>query len=135
MSRREQLEAMWRTLDDERNLAAMTRYFAPGYVRHSDEGDMSREEFRVALQELQDGFPDLQTRILDVIEEGERIAYRWESTGTHSAPYFGAPPTGKPIKASGITISSFDPEGLITEDWASWNRASVLHALGVIPLS
>jgi predicted ester cyclase len=46
----------------------------------------------------------------------------------------GVPPTYRSITFSGMTISRFDPDGRIAEDWASWNRVSVLHSLGIVPL-
>lgn len=135
MSRRGALVEIWRTLDDDRRLDLMDRYFRSDYVRHSEEGDLSLSEFREALEGLQAGFPDLHTEIVDALEDGNRVAYRWRALGTHEGVYLGAPPTHKSIEASGITISTFDADGLIVEDWASWSKVSVLHALGIIPLT
>lgn len=128
------LATMWRRLDDEGRLEEMHRYFADGYVRHADEGEQDREEFRAALEELHAAFPDLTSTVTDVLVDGDRVAYRWSATGTHLAPYLGAPATRRKITASGITISRFDADGRIAEDWASWNRTSVLHGLGIIPI-
>jgi steroid delta-isomerase-like uncharacterized protein len=134
MSVAEKLAEMWRTIDDEGRLDEMGRFFAAGYVRHSDEGDMDLEEFRLALGQLQAAFPDLTARVSNVVVEGDRAAYMWSATGTHSAPYLGAPATGRSVTAAGITISRFGEDGRIVEDWASWNRTSVLHRLGIIPI-
>lgn len=125
---------MWRALDDEQRLDQMDRYFSDAYIRHSQEGQMSREEFREALAALQAGFPDLRTRISDAVVEGNRVAYRWSAVGTHEGTYLGAPATHKEIEATGITIATFGGDGRIEEDWASWNKVSVLHPLGIIPI-
>jgi predicted ester cyclase len=45
----------------------------------------------------------------------------------------GVPPTHKRITATGITISRLEG-GRIVEEWASWNKVSVLHTLGIIPI-
>lgn len=134
MSHGDRLSELWRVLDDNRRLDLINRYFADDYVRHSEEGTMSRDDFRNALLALHTAFPDLRTRIQDVLEEGNRVAYRWQAVGTHKAPYLGAPPTNRVIEARGITITTFGEDGRIIEEWASWNKVSVLHALGVIPL-
>lgn len=131
---RSSLLAAWQAIDGEGRLEEMGRWFAPGYVRRSAEGEYTREGFRDVLAALKRGFPDLSTRIEDAVAEGDRVAYRWVAVGTHAGDYLGIGPTHKRIAATGITISRFDSEGLIVEDWASWNKASVLHALGIIPL-
>jgi steroid delta-isomerase-like uncharacterized protein len=132
-NRRLVLEA-WNALDRDRDLTAIERFFAVDYVRHSSEGDYTREGLAKMLGGLFAGFPDLSTVTEDVICEADRVAYRWVSTGTHLGPYMGVPATHKRVVATGITISRFE-EGLIAEDWASWNKVSVLHDLGIIPIS
>jgi steroid delta-isomerase-like uncharacterized protein len=133
MTHRERLEEMWRALDRGR-IEQMERFFADGYVRHSEEGVLSRAEFAEALAALHAGFPDLESTIHDVVSEGDRAAWRWSARGTHQEAYMGVPPTYRSITFSGMTISRFDPDGRIAEDWASWNRVSVLHSLGIVPL-
>ncbi|MCZ2849879.1 ester cyclase [Modestobacter sp. VKM Ac-2978] len=111
----------------------MHQFFTDDYVRHASEADYSREEFVDTLRERHQAFPDLVSRIDDVIVDGDRLAYRWSSTGHHEGPYLGVPPTGKLVTASGITISALRG-GKIAEEWASWNKVSVLHSLGVLPI-
>lgn len=124
----------WNVIDGERRLEAMEEYFAPNYVRHAEDGTYSREEFRDLLASLYEAVPDLRYAILDSVAELDRVAYRWTSEGTHLGTYLGIPATHKRITAGGITISRFGADGRIAEDWASWNRASVLHSLGIIPI-
>jgi predicted ester cyclase len=132
---RERVTDVWRALDTSCGDEAMERYFAPEYVRHSDEGDATRSEFQLILDGLYEGFPDLRTEVADIVVEGNRSAYRWECVGTHNGVYLGVPATGRPVTAGGITISVFDEDGRRIEDWASWNKVSVLHVLGIIPIS
>jgi steroid delta-isomerase-like uncharacterized protein len=134
MNHRERLEALWGIMD-RGEFQLMPAYFTDEYRRHSEEGVLSRDGFAAALGELHAGFPDIHSVIHDVLSQGNRMAYRWTATGTHLAPYMGVPPTRRQITAAGITISLFAPDGRVAEEWASWNRASVLHSLGIIPLS
>lgn len=124
----------WNAVETERRLDAMDRFFTEDYVRHSSEGDYTRDGFRDVLAALHAGFPDLVSTTEDTVVEGDRIAYRWTSEGTHLGEYMGIPATKKRVTARGITISRIAPDGRIAEDWASWNKVSVLHALGVIPI-
>jgi steroid delta-isomerase-like uncharacterized protein len=125
---------LWREVEEEGRIDAMDEYFAEDYVRHSEEGDASREEFKQIIDDLHAGFPDLTFEVLDLVEEGDRVAYRWRSTGTHDGPYLDVPATHRRVVASGLTISRFDDDGRTVEDWASWNKVSVLHTLGIIPI-
>jgi steroid delta-isomerase-like uncharacterized protein len=126
--------ATWNAIDNDRHGSALATYFSEDYVRHSGEDDYSRDEFAEVLKSLYAGFPDLITTTEDLVAEGDRVAYRWVSVGTHLGPYLGVPPTYRRVKASGITLSRLEA-GVIVEDWTSWDKASVLHQLGIIPIS
>lgn len=106
---------------------------SPDYVRHSGETTMTREEFTATVDELMAAFPDLTMTINDAIEQGDRVAYRWESAGTHTGPYLGIPATHRRVVARGMTISRFADDRIV-EDWTSWDKASVLDSLGIIQL-
>jgi steroid delta-isomerase-like uncharacterized protein len=113
----------------------MDLLFSEDYVHHSDDGDLSREEFKDLTAAFNSAFPDVRFEIEDTLEEGMKVCYRWRATGTHLGPYLGVPPTNKPMVTSGITISRFERTGQIAEDWASWDRLHVLRALGVNPIT
>ena len=123
---------MWDALNSEGE-AAFERYFAPTYVRHAFAKSFGRDEFARIVEQRRQGFSNLQTIIHEVVAEADTIAYRWETVGTHNGPYLAIPATGKKVTTLGITISRFE-NGLIVEDWASWNELSVLHSLGVMPV-
>lgn len=110
---------------DELNL-----YFTEDYVRHADGGDYSLEQLREIIEVLRHAFPDLHTATLDIVCEGDRIAYRWLSTGTQSGPYLDVPPTHKRVETGGINIARIE-DGRVAEEWSSWNKASFLEALGI----
>lgn len=123
---------MWREVKS-RGVDALLDYLAPDYIRHDAERDYSREEFVGILRERYVAFPDLVSDVSDVLAEGDRVAYRWASQGTHRGAYLGIPPTNRAVQAEGVTISRFE-NGKIVEDWASWNKNSVLHSLGILPV-
>lgn len=123
----------WSTIGGGRNPAAIERYFAEGYVRHSNGNQYSRDELRAILESLRRAFPDLETVTVDVVAEVDRVAYRWQATGTHLDTYMGIPATHKRIAAGGIKIARIE-SGLIAEEWSSWDKVSFLYTLGIIPV-
>lgn len=112
---------------------SLEQYYSPDFVRHGDKGDYTRDRLREGLLGLYQGFPDLQRKQYDILADGDRVAYRWEAIGTHLGEYLGVRPTGRPIAVQGMVMCRFD-DGLIVEEWASWNKAGLLHDLGIIPL-
>lgn len=114
-------------------LDELDRYFTDDYVRHGGSRDYTLDEFKELLQDLHSGFPDLHAHAFEAIADGDQVAYRWTSTGTHSGTYLGVIATQREAVAKGITMTSFR-DGKICEEWASWNEMSVLHDLGVFPL-
>jgi len=57
--------------------------------------------------------PPINLEILDMVEEGDRVAVRWQLTATHD---------GKPFEQSIMAIYRFE-EGRIAEDWGISARA------------
>ena len=50
------------------------------------------------------GFSDLNFSIHEQISEGDKVASRFEWTGTHTGVFLGIPATGKPVRVWGIVI-------------------------------
>jgi predicted ester cyclase len=76
-------------------------------------------------------FPDLQIRIDDIIAEGQMVAFRWTSSGTHRGELFGTQPTGKQITTSGISILR-TAGGKVAEDWVNWDTLGLLQQIGAV---
>jgi steroid delta-isomerase-like uncharacterized protein len=127
------VRALWKAVN-ELGPEAMRQWLAPTYVRHGSDRDYTRDEWIEVMAERSRAFPDNQSIIQDIVLNGDKVAYRWSSEGTHSETYLRIPATGRKVVAQGITISRFD-RGLIQEEWASWNKTSVLHTLGILPIS
>jgi steroid delta-isomerase-like uncharacterized protein len=126
------LEA-WEAIDGPLGADAIDRYFSEDYVRHSRGGEYLRDAYRESVRSVRAAFPDMAGTLSEIVADGDRVAYRWTSTGTHKGEYLGVPPTHKQVTATGVTITRFE-DRLIVEDWASWDEMGVLHALGIIPL-
>jgi predicted ester cyclase len=124
----------WNAIEKDRDGSGLATYLSDGYVRHSGDHDYSREDFVEVVRDLYVGFPDLSTTIEPTVAEGDCVASRWVSIGTHLGPYLGVPPTHKRVVASGITITRLQA-GVIVEEWASWHKVNVLYALGIVPIS
>jgi steroid delta-isomerase-like uncharacterized protein len=62
------------------------------------------DQFKALVRGYREAFPDLTLTVLETVTEGDRVAYRWEMTGTHRGEYAGLAPTGRRLSATGITM-------------------------------
>ena len=60
------------------------------------------EGLKDILRAMRAGFPDLVFSIQEQITEGDKVASRFEWTGTHRGEFLGIPATGRPVWVSGI---------------------------------
>jgi predicted ester cyclase len=67
-----------------------------------------------------------------MVAEGDKVAWRWRITGTHSGDLMGIPPTGKPINITGIVVSRF-AQGKWAEDYVNWDTLGMFQQIGVVP--
>ncbi len=74
-------------------------------------------------------FPDLHFTIEDQLVQGDRVAFRWRATGTHTGPLGAAAPTGKPIALAGLIVDR-GAGGKVQERWEQWDQSLMLQQLG-----
>ena len=127
------LRDLWNAVN-EAGPQAMRKWLVPDYVRHGSDRDYNRDQWIEVMLERSRAFPDNKSVIQDIVCEGNRVAYRWTAEGTHQHVYMRIPATGRRVVAQGVTIAIFEG-GLIREEWASWNKISVLHSLGILPIT
>jgi predicted SnoaL-like aldol condensation-catalyzing enzyme len=80
--------------------------FAPGYVMHQHHdpdgsGDLGVEAMKAFAAEFRRGFPDFRDTIDLQVAEGELVATRFTSTGTHRGEFMGVAPTGLRLSWTG----------------------------------
>lgn len=76
-------------------------------------------------------FPDVRVTVEDTVGEGDRLAVRYVLTGTHAAPFLGAPPTGRTVSVEGITVLHLGG-GRITERWNRLDELALLTEIGAL---
>ena len=78
-------------------------------------------------------FPDIKLQVDDVVSEGDKIAVRWSGTATHLGDGLGFPPTGNPVRLSGMLILTVD-NGKLVEGWNSLDELGLAQQIGAITL-
>lgn len=104
---------------NKHNVAALDEYYCPDYVYHNEDGSVTtgRDFAKQIATRLIDSVPDRVATIHEQIAEGDRVATRWSSRGTHTGiPMMGHDPRGEAVTAWGLVISRIEG-GRVAEDW------------------
>ena len=116
------------------NLTIADEIYAIDFVNHYpfDPSISDHESYKNFIAECRKGMPDLNVKILDMVTEEDRLACRWNCSGTHKVDFFGIPASGNKATWTGATIYRFE-SGKIAEAWWSEDAVGMLQQLGVIP--
>jgi predicted ester cyclase len=108
---------------------------AVGHGQTSDGSDISGpEEFKKFWRSFRSGFSSIRVEIHQTIEEGEMVMARWTLTMNHTGPFMGMQPTGKSIRANGMSVQRL-VDGMIVEAWDSWDQLGAFTQLGAATLN
>jgi predicted ester cyclase len=80
------------------------------------------------------GFPDIGFSIQEQITEGDRVASRFEWTGTHKGEFVGIPATDRHVRVWGIVIDRLE-NGCVKDTRIIMNTLGLMTQLGALPSS
>ena len=96
---------------NQRNLAALDPFFAPGYVHHSGlEQVLGFAGLKQELAAVLAAVPAYQATPTHLIAEGELVAAYLVVRGTHRGAYAGYPPTGRAVTVMGTKPRHDSPD-------------------------
>ena len=88
------------------------------------------KQFIIAIT---NAFPDVHHEIVDIVAEGEdKVADRFNITGTHKGEFQGISPTGKKTSFGGMQFCTIK-NGKIIEIWANVDMMGMMQQIGAIP--
>ena len=117
------------------NWEVIEELVSPSYLGHDTaepEPTRGPAGVRAKVEQYLAAFPGAAITVEEQIAEGDRVATRWTSRGTQTGEISGIAPTGKEVTFSGLTISRLE-NGLVVEEWTTWDRLGLLVQLGAIP--
>jgi steroid delta-isomerase-like uncharacterized protein len=107
--------------------------FAPHYVGHTQHGTVVHGAAGVKqfVAQYLAAFSHAQSVVEDQVAEGDRVVVRLTFTGTHTGPWMGIPPTGKPVTVKGMALYRLQ-DGEIVEQWTIGDTLGLLQQLGAV---
>ena len=115
------------------DLSAIDDIFAANFKHRggtAGESVAGREALRPFYEEFLKAFPDLESRVLHQVAEGDKVASFKILRATHRGDYHGIPATGKRVEFH-ISDLFRVAGGKLVESWALLDEAAVLRQLGV----
>jgi steroid delta-isomerase-like uncharacterized protein len=116
---------------------AIAAQFTPDGVRHQFPLPEARLAGRDAIAQgvgaITHAVPDatLEVRSQSVGDDG-RVTVEWTFSGTHENDFPGMPASGARFVLPGVSIFSLDADGLIVEERAYWDMATLMAAAVVL---
>ena len=122
-------------LINAQDIGGFSEHIADNFVEH---------EVTPGLEQTKDGvkkfflmqisaFPDLHFTIDDLVAEGDKVAWRFNSTGTQKGDFMGIPPTGNVGNVTGQVLFRLE-NNRIVEGWVNIDALGLMQQLGVIPM-
>jgi predicted ester cyclase len=117
------------------DLAVIDECYAPQFrdERHPERG-AGPAGIKQHIERLRLAFPDLEVTVEDLIAEGNLVAVRVTSRGTHQGAFAGIDPTGRRVAWTGIVIRKI-ADGQVVEQWAQYDTVGLLEQLRAPPSS
>lgn len=92
------------------------------------------EGLKDILRAMRDAFPDLIFSVQEQVAEGDKVASRFEWTGTHQGTFLGVPATGRSVRVWGMVIDRLE-KGRIKETRILMDIFALMIQLGVLSRS
>jgi steroid delta-isomerase-like uncharacterized protein len=114
------------------NLDALDEITTDDIVHHAGTfpDGVGRDTVKGVLGALLTGFPDVHHTVDQVITQDDFVVIRWTAHGTHTGPFQGHAPTGKPVTWTGINIFRIAC-GRIAEEWSEVDGLGRLQQIGL----
>lgn len=124
---------LWEKLYNEGDLSIVDEIVADDYLNHNLlPGQASGAEgVKRFVTNMHRAFPDLRFTVERMMATEDMVVSRWIVTGTHQGEFLGAPPSGRRMSTTGMTMHRIE-NGIIVEGWNNWDSLNILTQIGVL---
>lgn len=129
---KELVRTLYEDCINKRNLDRLETLIAPDF--EGARGERGPREFRVTIEAVLTGFPDVRFEIHDLFGEGDKVAARWTFRASHAGRFVGVSPSHVDVTQEGNVIYQIR-DGRIVRAWLQADRLGVLQQIGAIPRS
>jgi predicted ester cyclase len=107
---------------------------APDMIDHTPASGpiMGREPGKQLIASFARAFPDTTLTVDLMVAEADHVAAFVSYRSTHTGPFLGHSPTGKPVRVTGMDIMRYR-DGQVIELWSQFDDLGVFQQLGLFP--
>ena len=105
---------------------------APFYTPASPNPLYGAEGYLSVVHWMRLGFSDIQWHITDMVVSEDKVAVKWDLTGTHDGKFMGINPTNKKISVCVMNFYYFNSEGKVINDVAAEGMIGILRGIGAV---
>ena len=105
---------------------------APFFTPASPEPLYGGKGYLSVVHWMRSGFSDVQWHIKDMITEEDKVAVKWELTGTHDGEFLGIKPTGNKISVCVMNFYYLNKDGKVINDIAAEGMIEILKGIGAV---
>jgi predicted ester cyclase len=124
----------YREIHNSNNLAALDEIVDEKIISHNGVPGTppGLEGGKMVHMMFLSAFPDSKVTTEDLVAEGDKVVERFTFRGTNTGSFMGAPPTGKQVTATGMSIFRI-ANGKIVEHWGENDALGTMQQLGLVP--
>jgi predicted ester cyclase len=89
--------------------------------------------FVESIQAMRAGMPDLRLEAVNLFAVDNYVCAQWRTRGTHTAEFFGMPPTRRAVCFDTAEVYELDDAGLVRTSWAFGDPADLFRQLSAEP--
>lgn len=128
MTNKEVVKAFFIESYQNHNYDFAMKYVAQDYFDHSPANARSNSDAVGIMKIVESQFANMEIEILDLIEEGDKVAARIKYKGKQIGTVMGVKPTGKWIEFEALEIFALK-DGIVTETWGYWPDVMIKELL------
>lgn len=122
----------WKRAYEDGHVDGLDAVLSPRYLRRGRNSNtvLGRNRFKASIVAQRAALDDLKWTVLAAVEDGDRMAFRWQLSGIHQGRFLGVAPSGRRVTLVGASFIRMD-DGMVVEEWVSYDRRDILRSLGV----
>ena len=117
---------------DEKLAEELVSPDAPFYTPASPEPLFGGKGYLSVVHWMRSGFSDVQWHLTDMVADEDKVAVKWDMTGTHDGEFMGIKPTGRKISVCVMNFYYFNKDGKVTNDVAAEGMIGILRGIGAM---
>ena len=115
---------------NEKDYSPIDQYLTDDYVYHGLGGMEAKtpQGFKEAIKSFHQAIPDLKSKIIEMVGEGNFLVIRFQFTGTHKGEFLGLPVSNAHLEFEGMIMRRFE-DGKVAEDWDYFDYPKVISQI------